>query len=171
MADERSLCLFVLHPRSVADIELATKLLRQSSTGAESLLNPIGEWANDWHAPSLRSELLAAKHCCADCLVHPCSDFFLLLPDASYEKLKCGFTPVERTDSQFQMVQDYVKNTHGHTHTQYSLEVLDLFDLDRQGEAEKFSSAGFDKNENVQLLWHGSVSEGEARAWMRKSTH
>lgn len=89
--------------------------------------------------------------------------FLFAHPDASYEKLKCGFTPVERTDSQFQMVQDYVKNTHGHTHTQYSLEVLDLFDLDRQGEAEKFSSAGFDKDKNVQLLWHGSVSSGEAR--------
>ena len=33
-------CLF-----TVADIELATKLLRQASTGAESLLNPIGQLA------------------------------------------------------------------------------------------------------------------------------
>lgn len=78
--------------------------------------------------------------------------------DASYEKLKCGFTPVDRTDSQFKMVQDYVKNTHGHTHTQYTLEVLDLFDLDREGEADKFNGAGFNKTENTQLLWHGSVS-------------
>jgi len=72
--------------------------------------------------------------------------------DASYEKLQCDFKPVERKDAQFQMVENYVKNTHGHTHTQYSLEVLDLFDLDRQGEAEKFSSAGFDKKCTTELI-------------------
>ena len=148
--------MFVLHPRSVADIELATKLLRQSSTGAESLLNPIGEWKGGMMGTHRRCAVSSSSD------VLTASSVRLLLcsrlPDASYEKLKCGFTPVERTDSQFTMVQDYVKNTHGHTHTQYSLEVLDLFDLDRQGEAEKFSSAGFDKDKNVQLLWHGSVS-------------
>jgi hypothetical protein len=104
---------------SLADIEIATKLLRQASTGPESLLNPI---------------------------------------DATYEKLKCAFTPIEHKDKQFQMVVDYVKNTHGSTHKHYGLEVLDVFELDREGEEEKYKSAGFDKVGNKQLLWHGSVS-------------
>ncbi len=46
---------------SLADIEIATKLLRQASSGPESLLNPI---------------------------------------DATYDKLKCEFKPVEKSDKQ-----------------------------------------------------------------------
>jgi poly [ADP-ribose] polymerase len=102
---------------SLADIELATKLLRQASTGAESELNPI---------------------------------------DVHHDKLKCTFEPVDKKDEQFKMVQDYVKNTHGHTHKTYSLEVLDLFALDREGETSRFNAAGHDKTQNTQLLWHGS---------------
>jgi len=102
---------------SLADIELATKLLRQASTGAESEQNPI-----DFH----------------------------------HDKLKCEFTPVDKKDDTFKMVQDYVANTHGHTHKQYGLEVLDLFEVEREGETKRFNDGGFDKVKNTQLLWHGS---------------
>lgn len=102
---------------SLADIELATKLLRQSSTGAESLLNPI---------------------------------------DAAHDKLKCAFQPIDKNDKQFKMVQSYVANTHGHTHKYYKLEVQDVFELNREGEADKFKTGGWDQVGNTQLLWHGS---------------
>lgn len=49
-------------------------------------------------------------------------------------------------------MQDYVKKTHGTTHNSYSLSVVDVFNVDRQGETQRFrKDIG-----NHQLLWHGS---------------
>lgn len=76
--------------------------------------------------------------------------------DVHYEKLKCAFTPLEKDSKEFQMVQEYTKNTHGHTHDRYKLNVLEVFDLDREGEKSRFTEAGHDKTHNRQLLWHGS---------------
>ncbi len=52
------------------------------------------------------------------------------------------------------MLQEYVSNTHAVTHSQYSLEVLEVFKVDRKGEGKKYKS--FSKLHNRQLLWHGS---------------
>ena len=45
----------------------------------------------------------------------------------------------------------YVKQTHGRTHTDYSLSVTDVFEMKKEGEQEQFKDVG-----NRQLLWHGS---------------
>jgi len=50
------------------------------------------------------------------------------------------------------MVLDYIKNTHAATHSSYSLELINLFAVDREGEAERFTK----DIHNKQLLWHGS---------------
>ncbi len=55
---------------------------------------------------------------------------------------------------EFSMLQEYVSNTHAVTHSQYSLEVLEVFKVDREGEGKKYKS--FSKLHNRQLLWHGS---------------
>jgi poly [ADP-ribose] polymerase len=122
---------------SLGHIRIAVTLLRQSATGAESLLNPV---------------------------------------DVHYEKLKCDFNPVEHASNEFQMIVDYARNTHGYTHNQYMLEVLEAFSLDREGETARFSNGGFDSTKNTQLLWHGSrltnyvgiISDGlrGSRHWM-----
>jgi hypothetical protein len=52
------------------------------------------------------------------------------------------------------MVVNYVKNTHGTTHTQFKLEVMEVFDLERKGERERFQK--FSNLHNRALLWHGS---------------
>ncbi len=52
------------------------------------------------------------------------------------------------------MLQEYVSNTHAVTHSQYSLEVLEVFKVDREGEGKKYKP--FSKLHNRQLLWHGS---------------
>ena len=41
-----------------------------------------------------------------------------------------------------QTVKKYLENTHAATHNQYSLEILDLFDLDKDGEAKRFIDVG-----------------------------
>ena len=45
----------------------------------------------------------------------------------------------------------YIKQTHGRTHTDYTLSVTDVFEVDKQKEKDNFKDFG-----NRQLLWHGS---------------
>lgn len=72
----------------------------------------------------------------------------------NYRKLKTNIVPLQRDGSEWQMITRYVKNTHGNTHRQYGLEVLDVFAVDREGEADVFKESA--KLHNRQLLWHGS---------------
>jgi poly [ADP-ribose] polymerase 1 len=74
--------------------------------------------------------------------------------DAHYKKLKANLTLVDRTSADFKRVNDYIQNTHGHTHTTYSLELVDLWEVEREGEAERFKP--FEHNSNRMMLWHGS---------------
>ena len=55
---------------------------------------------------------------------------------------------------EFKVLEKYVKNTHGSTHTLYKLEIEDIFKVERKGEAKRFKP--FRKMHNRQLLWHGS---------------
>ncbi|KAJ8041109.1 Poly [ADP-ribose] polymerase 2 [Holothuria leucospilota] len=71
--------------------------------------------------------------------------------DRQYHALKCELKAVEKTHEDFKMVQEYLKNTHAPTHSHYSMEVLDLFEVDKEGEKASFKDVG-----NRQLLWHGS---------------
>jgi poly [ADP-ribose] polymerase len=95
---------------SLADIMIATKLIKQGNT----LSNPI---------------------------------------DAQYEKLACDISVLDKKSEEFKLVDKYVKNTHGSTHTSYTLEILEVFKLERHGEEKRFSDW---KGENRMLLWHGS---------------
>lgn len=71
--------------------------------------------------------------------------------DQHYHGLHCNITLLEHSDKVFNLVEKYVRQTHGKTHTQYTLQVLDIYALEREGEEEVFSDVG-----NRQLLWHGS---------------
>lgn len=72
--------------------------------------------------------------------------------DQHYKKLNCRLTPVEKNSKDFKICQEYMKNTHGSTHNQYTLEPLDVFVVDRPNEESRYT-----KNlGNDMLLWHGS---------------
>ena len=71
--------------------------------------------------------------------------------DTHYQQLHCSLTPVEKEEEVFSIVERYARQTHGKTHTQYSLSVEELYAVDREGEMERFTDLG-----NRQLLWHGS---------------
>uniref|UniRef100_A0A0D9V0P4 Poly [ADP-ribose] polymerase n=1 Tax=Leersia perrieri TaxID=77586 RepID=A0A0D9V0P4_9ORYZ len=73
---------------------------------------------------------------------------------ARYKQLCCDFTPLEVDSEEYSMIKTYLANTHGKTHTGYTVDVLQIFKVSRHGEMErfqKFASAG-----NRMLLWHGS---------------
>ena len=52
----------------------------------------------------------------------------------------------------FETVQRYAQQTHAPTHDQYTLEIVDVFAVERSGESERFASS----LANRTLLWHGS---------------
>ena len=52
------------------------------------------------------------------------------------------------------MLKEYVANTHAPTHSSYSLELMDVFKIERHGETKRYKP--FRKLPNRKLLWHGS---------------
>ncbi len=75
--------------------------------------------------------------------------------DHHYNNLKCKLAPVT-DDSVLDMIKRYVANTHATTHSSYSLDVLDVFEVEREGEADRFQAAQHHQDTNRHLLWHGS---------------
>ncbi|XP_033626574.1 poly [ADP-ribose] polymerase 2-like isoform X2 [Asterias rubens] len=71
--------------------------------------------------------------------------------DSQYHSLKCTMKSLEKTHPDFKMIQQYVQNTHAKTHNQFKMQVSDVFEIDKEGEAENFNDVG-----NNMLLWHGS---------------
>merc|ERR1719221_1979660 len=73
---------------------------------------------------------------------------------AKYDKLNCNITTLSHDSDIFKMVEKYVKNTHAPTHRGYSITVLEVFEVDCAGQAERFKEYAQDKNR--MPLWHGS---------------
>jgi len=71
--------------------------------------------------------------------------------DARYAQLGATLVPVEKGGELHNLLAQYLTNTHGSTHSSYKLELVQAFEVQRQGEAESFRDIG-----NRQLLWHGS---------------
>ncbi|KAL5712187.1 NAD(+) ADP-ribosyltransferase [Ranunculus cassubicifolius] len=75
--------------------------------------------------------------------------------DENYKKLRCEIAPLPHDSEDFQLVKDYLHKTHAPTHTEWALELEDVFTLEREGEVDKFAPFRA-KLENKMLLWHGS---------------
>ncbi|KAF9361508.1 Poly [ADP-ribose] polymerase 2 [Mortierella sp. NVP85] len=77
--------------------------------------------------------------------------------DQHFASLKLNkLEPLDKSSDRFKLIEQYVKNTHGSTHSGYNLVIEEVFDLDRQGEADRFVDSGFSNLHNRRLLWHGS---------------
>lgn len=72
--------------------------------------------------------------------------------DACYQKLKAEITHLDKNSPEFSYMCEMVRNTHGQTHKAYTLEVLDIFKVQRDGEDERFTW----NIQNHAILWHGS---------------
>ncbi|EFJ08651.1 hypothetical protein SELMODRAFT_131309 [Selaginella moellendorffii] len=73
---------------------------------------------------------------------------------AQYKRLKCELDPLNTDTEEYEMIESYLMNTHGHTHSGYKLEICQAFKVSRAGEDERFQP--FKDNHNRMLLWHGS---------------
>ncbi|TFK57669.1 PARP-domain-containing protein [Heliocybe sulcata] len=78
--------------------------------------------------------------------------------DAHFKTLKLTrMDPLDRDSTEFKALETYAHNTHGSTH-HFRVQVLNIFQVDRQSETDAWMKAGFDKLKPGQrrLLWHGS---------------
>lgn len=75
--------------------------------------------------------------------------------DDKFKKLHCDIMPLSHDSEDYKLVEKYLLNTHAPTHKDWSLELEEVFSLDRDGEFNKYSRY---KNNlhNKMLLWHGS---------------
>lgn len=73
---------------------------------------------------------------------------------ANYQKLNADIVPLDKNDEYYKLIESYLKNTHGITHNDYELHIIQIFKVTRHEEIERFKK--FAHNENRMLLWHGS---------------
>lgn len=73
---------------------------------------------------------------------------------AHYQRLRCELSPLEVDSKEFSMIATYMKNTHAKTHSNYAVDIVQIFRVSREGEAERFGK--FTNTKNRMLLWHGS---------------
>lgn len=71
--------------------------------------------------------------------------------DAHYEQLKTEIIPVDKSSEEHKLLVNYVKNTHAPTHTNYHLDVEEIFKVARKGEDRRYKP--FKKLHNRNLLW------------------
>ncbi|CAB3243872.1 unnamed protein product [Arctia plantaginis] len=73
---------------------------------------------------------------------------------AHYLKLKADIAPLPTESPEFDMIQQYLHNTHAATHSGYTLKIEQVFKVVREGEDKRYKP--FKKLHNRRLLWHGS---------------
>lgn len=71
-----------------------------------------------------------------------------------YQRLHCELTPVEVDSEEYSVIKKYMLNTHGKTHSSYTVDIAQIFKISRNGEPDRFSK--FTNVKNRMLLWHGS---------------
>ncbi|CAG8530387.1 12742_t:CDS:1 [Acaulospora colombiana] len=75
--------------------------------------------------------------------------------DSHYNSLRLErMVPLDHDSEEFKLLLRYVKNTQGATHNSYTLEILDAFDIEREGERSRYEK--YSNLHNRMLLWHGS---------------
>ncbi|KAK9683474.1 hypothetical protein RND81_10G143600 [Saponaria officinalis] len=75
--------------------------------------------------------------------------------DDKYKKLHCDMVPLLHDSEEYRLIEKYLMTTHAPTHTDWSLELEEVFSVEREGEFDKFAPLR-EKLGNRMLLWHGS---------------
>ncbi|XP_035550504.1 poly [ADP-ribose] polymerase 1 isoform X1 [Juglans regia] len=75
--------------------------------------------------------------------------------DEKYMKLQCDITPLPHDSEDYRLIEKYLLTTHAPTHKDWTLELEEVFSLERKGEYDKFAPYR-ERLKNRMLLWHGS---------------
>ncbi|XP_010259524.1 PREDICTED: poly [ADP-ribose] polymerase 2 isoform X2 [Nelumbo nucifera] len=71
-----------------------------------------------------------------------------------YQCLHCELMPLDVDSEEFYMINKYMMNTHAKTHSNYTVDIVQIFRVSKEGEEERFRK--FSAAKNRMLLWHGS---------------
>lgn len=74
--------------------------------------------------------------------------------DHIYKNLNADIKPLKKTSFEYSDIETYLNQTHGRGTSTRKLKVLNVFEVARNGEAERFRA--FESLNNRRLLWHGS---------------
>ena len=74
--------------------------------------------------------------------------------DQCYEKLDTKLEVLDKTSNKFNIIEKYFENGHGSTHNNFKMEIMEVFEVERNGENERYKK--FKEMDNHMLLWHGS---------------
>ncbi|XP_051725974.1 poly [ADP-ribose] polymerase 2 [Ctenopharyngodon idella] len=72
--------------------------------------------------------------------------------DRHYRSLQCRLEPLNSHSNEYKVIEKYLQSTHAPTHTDYTMTILDIFAVEKEGEKDIFHS----EMKNRMLLWHGS---------------
>ncbi|XP_040208464.1 poly [ADP-ribose] polymerase 2 isoform X4 [Rana temporaria] len=72
--------------------------------------------------------------------------------DRQYRQLHCSLDNLDKTSDEFQLIERYLKTTHASTHNDYTMTLINVFRINKEGEESKFRA----ELPNRMLLWHGS---------------
>ncbi|GKU86868.1 hypothetical protein SLEP1_g1339 [Rubroshorea leprosula] len=76
-----------------------------------------------------------------------------------YQQLQCELRPLEDDSEEFAMIAKYMKNTHAKTHSGYSVDIVQIFKVAREGEVECFKK--FSTTKNRMLLDANKLPDGK----------
>jgi len=74
--------------------------------------------------------------------------------DINYKKLKTKIAPLEKWTKEYDVLADFIRNSHANIHSWFDYELQDVFEVEREGEVERFSP--FKNLKHHRLLFHGS---------------
>ncbi|XP_010622898.1 poly [ADP-ribose] polymerase 2 [Fukomys damarensis] len=72
--------------------------------------------------------------------------------DQHYRNLHCTLRPLDHESYEFTVISQYLQSTHAPTHRDYTMTLLEVFEVEKEGEKEAFR----EDLPNRMLLWHGS---------------
>ncbi|XP_038596940.1 LOW QUALITY PROTEIN: poly [ADP-ribose] polymerase 2 [Tachyglossus aculeatus] len=72
--------------------------------------------------------------------------------DQHYRNLHCALRPLDHSCHEFKVISQYLQSTHAPTHNDYTMTLLEVFEVEKEGETMAFR----EELSNRMLLWHGS---------------
>eukprot|EP01105_Mastigella_eilhardi_P020992 TRINITY_DN5045_c0_g1_i1.p1 TRINITY_DN5045_c0_g1~~TRINITY_DN5045_c0_g1_i1.p1 ORF type:complete len:660 (-),score=178.51 TRINITY_DN5045_c0_g1_i1:684-2486(-) len=83
--------------------------------------------------------------------------------DVHYRNLRTKLAPIVDSSDEWKFINDYVHNSHAPTHDQYALQILDIFEVHREGEAERYEKC--DNQNIIKNKLTKKVKELEWKLW------
>lgn len=77
--------------------------------------------------------------------------------DNIYQEINTVIKPVLPNNPMYKIIETYVTNTHGSTHTGYKIQLVNIYEIERKGEKDQYDT--YCKKHNIinkMLLWHGT---------------